>query len=289
MEDALMEGMRQSDERTRLLATLPEPTRVLALGAGAVSPVDPHPVMGEVLALLQRPRSLQELQDVAQAPDLDVLGTITTLLEKGVVQLVEGTGSEPEPLLGPSEIHALRGRLMRGKPARNALVAKVALCGSGPRAARWFLGATPGLVPVGAEPTSIKSSFGTVGRLVVSDALRVDFLVVPPSDAARPLWRPFLSSSLGALMLEDTAPVLALAHFCAFELRLPLVVVAGRAAGDLMGTTTVPEPLRGAPGGVVAVRSDLITAVRSLLLIALQSGTSDSPGSLAARLNQGSG
>ena len=239
--------------------------------------------MAEVLALLQRPRTLQELQDLARASDLEVLGTVTTLLEKGVVAVEAATSGEPVPLLGPSEVHSLRSRLMRGKPARNALVAKVALCGSGPRAARWFLNTTPGLLPFTTEPTALKSSFGTVGRLVVNEILRVDFVVVPSADAARPLWRPFLGSALGALMLEDTAPVLALARFCAFDLRLPLVVVAGRAAGDLMATTTVPEPLRGAPGGVVAVRSDLTTAVRSLLLIALQAGAADSPGSLQAR------
>jgi CheY-like chemotaxis protein len=284
MEDALMEGMRQTDERHRLLASLPPPARLLVLRGGAPEPIDPHPVMAEVLRLLEQPRTVQELQDLAQAGDLEVLGTLTTLLEKGLVEALEAAVGEPAPLLGASEVHALRSRLMRGKPARNTLVAKVVLCGSGPRAARWFLNATPGLVPLSSQPLSLKSSFGTVGRLVVSDVLRVDFVVVPPADAARPLWRPFLATALGALMLEDTAPVLALARFCAFDLRLPLVVVAGRAGGDLMTTTTVPESLRGAPGGVVAVRSDLTTAVRSLLLIALQSGNSDSPGSLLARL-----
>ncbi len=270
MEDALLEGMRQSDERARLLSGLPPARARLAVVAQASAPIDPHPVMKEILRVLAQPRRVFEILDLADAPDLDVLGSLTTMLEKGLVQALDATVDEPPALLGAAEVHALRGRLMRGRPARQALVAKVVLGASGPKAARWFLRSVPGLVASSKDPACLRSSFGTLGQLEVSDALKVDFVLVPTADAARPLWRPFLSTALGALILEDQEPVAKLARFCAFELRLPTVLASGTASGEHSTTRGVPVALRGAPAGVVSVDTDISSAIRALLLISLQ-------------------
>lgn len=277
MEDTLLEGMRQSDERARLLEALPPLTQRLAVAADGATPIDPHPVMKEVLRVLGQPRKLSEILDLADAPDLDILGSVTTLLEKGIVQPWEGEQAAEGPLLGAAEVHSLRGRLLRGKPARNALVAKIAVCGSGPKAGRWFLRSLPGLVPASSEPSCLRSSFGTIGRLEVSDVLKVDFVFVPTAEAARPLWRPFLSTALGALVMEESEPTMKVAKFCAFELRLPIVVASGNASGGQVTSGALPASLRGAPGGAVVVGTDLAAAVRTLLLAAMQKPQGELP------------
>lgn len=280
MEDALLEGMRQSDERARLMGALPAASQVLALVADAALPVDPHPVTKEILRVLAQPRRLAEVLDLADAPDLDILGAVTTLLQKGVIQRHQGTSSNDGPLLGAAEVHALRARLMRGRPARNALVAKIVICGGGGTAGRWFARTQPGLVLSSSDPACLRSSFGTIGRLDVSDVLKVDFLLVPTAEAARPLWRPFLATALGALVMEDTEPVLRLARFCAFDLRLPIVVAARGASGGSITGELVPAALRSAPGGAAVVGSDLNTAVRTLLLAAMQPPNQEIPESV---------
>jgi CheY-like chemotaxis protein len=271
IEDALMEGMRQNDERARLLAGLPRGDRPLLCTAGAQALIEPHASTAQLLELLRQPRHLDELLDLASAPDLEVLGAVRSLLEKGLVRIAEVAPREPRALLGSAELHTLQGRLMRGAPARHARVAKIAVCGTGARAAKWLLASAPGLVPTSAEPRAVRSGFGTLGRIELGELVWLDFLLVPSGDLARPLWRPFLSSALGALVLEDSGPVLGAARFCGFELRLPLVVLAGHSGGEAVSTTVVPPQLRGAPGGVVAMRADLPAAMRALLLIALKS------------------
>lgn len=274
MEDALLEGMRQADERERLLGVLPGLQEHLALVPDAGVPIDPHPVTKEVLRVLSQPRRLGEVLDLADAPDLDLLGALVTLIEKGVVQRYEAIGLEEAPLLGTAEVHALRGRLLHGRPTRDTVTTKVLLCGSGPKAGRWFLRSLPGLLPSASDPSCLRSSFGTLGQLAIGSVLKIDFVLVPAAEAARPLWRPFLSSALGALLLEDSDAAVKLARFCAFELRLPLVVATGAASGGLVTSPVMPAPLRGAPSGGVVVGTDLSGAVRALLLAGMQLSTS---------------
>ncbi len=276
MEDALLEGMRQTDERERLLGVLPGLQQMLALVPDSAELIDPHPVTKEVLRVLNQPRKLSELLDLADAADLDILGALITLIEKGVVQRFDAVGVEEAPLLGTAEVHALRGRLLRGRPHRNAITAKVLLAGTGPKAGRWFLRSLKGLKH-GSDPACLRSSFGTLATLEVSDVLKIDFVFAPTAEAARPLWRPFLSSALGVLLLEDSDSVLRLARYCAFELRLPVVLATGGAAGGLNATSLLPSALRGAPAGAVMIDTDISAAVRTLLLSGMQSSSQELP------------
>jgi len=255
-----------------LLESLPPLNQALALSPTAAAPVDPHPVTAEVLRLLAaHPRRLADLLDITEAPDLEVLGALSALLQRGVIELREGDVPGEGPLLGPAEIHALRGRMMRGKPARNALVAKVIVCGTGQKAGRFLVKSLSGLTSVPPDSACLRSSFGTLGRLDVSDALKVDLILLPTADAARPLWRPFVTGALGALVLEQTEPVLRLARYCAFDLRLPLVIASGVASNHMVEGELVPPSLRGAPAGAAVVSLDLASAVRTLLVSAMQS------------------
>lgn len=283
MGDVLLEGMRLSDERERLLTSLPPIGQLLQRAPNAGSVVEPHPVTAEVLQILRVPRRISEILDLSDSPDLEVLSAIGALLSREIIERVAGAELTEGPLLGAAEVHALRGRLMRGRVARSTLVTKVVVCGSGSRAGRWLLKSLPGVSPVSAEPQALRSSFGTLGRLDVSDVLRVDLLVVPTAEAARPLWRPFVAGSVGALLLEETEAALKLARYCAFELRLPLVIAARAASHGMVTSDHVPPALRGAPMGAAVVSSDIATAVRSLLLAALQSPQPEVPETVVSR------
>jgi hypothetical protein len=172
---------------------------------------------------------------------------------------------------------------MRGRSARTTLVTKVVVCGSGSRAGRWLLKSLPGLTPVNAEPHAVRSSFGTLGRLEVSDVLRVDLVVVPTAEAARPLWRPFVSGAIGALLLEETDAAIRLARYCAFDLRLPLVIAARSASHGMVSAEVVPAPLRGAPMGAAIVSTDISSVMRTVLLAALQSPPPEVPETVVSR------
>lgn len=273
MEDALLEGMRQSDERARLLDGLPSLHQLLSVAPDADVPVEPHPVTAEVLRVLSQPRRLSEILDFADVPDLDVLGAVGALMQRGVVQRHQGSATTDGPLLGTAEIHALRGKLMRGRAARNALVAKVIVCGTGGKSGRWLLRSVPGLLSAVSSPPCLRSSFGTLGRLEVSDVLRVDFVYVPTTLAARPLWRPFITGALGAIVVESTEAVLNLARFCAFEMRLPVVFATKNASNGATDLDALPPSLRAAPLGAAVVSTDISAAVRTLLLAAMTAPT----------------
>jgi len=272
MEDALLEGAHQSDERERLLPLLPPLSTLVSLSASAESPVAPHPVTAAVLELLKTPRTLREVLDEVDAPDLAVLSAINALLDRIVISPLDGKVRGAEPVLAAAEVHALRAKLLRGRVARSAVVAKVIVVG--PKAGRALLRGMPGLLGVATEPGSLRSGFGTLGRIELSDALKVDFVLLPTAEAARPLWRPFSHGALGALVLEDDEAALKLARFCGFQLRIPLVLLSDAGVG-LLKVDQIPPYLRGAAGSVALVDNDFLLALKTLLRAALQPAVPD--------------
>lgn len=259
MDDALLEGMRQADEVNRLLPSLPTRTTRLVLAPDAELSQEQHPVTAQVVDLLRQPRSLGEVLDLAPATDLEVLGVLVTLMQKGVTRVTEGEEEGSGPLLGPAELHALRSRVLRGKSPLKMVTAKVFICGNGPSAARRLFAQLPGLEAVSAEPKAVKSGFGTLGRLELSEVLHLDFCVLPPAEAARPLWRPFSAGAVGALLMDSSEAAVRLASYLAWEIRVPIAVLG----------STVPEKLNGAPAGAMARGDDLVEALRGLLIQSL--------------------
>ncbi|MBN1208838.1 MAG: response regulator [Myxococcaceae bacterium] len=259
MDDALLEGMRQADEVNRLLPALPARTTRLVIAPDADLPQDQHPVTAQVVDLLRQPRALGEVLDLAPATDLEVLGVLSTLMQKGVARAAEGEEEGSGPLLGPAELHALRSRVLRGKSPLRVVTAKVFICGNGPSAARRLFAQLPGLAAVSAEPTAVKSGFGTLGRLELSEVLHLDFCVLPPAEAARPLWHPFSAGAVGALLMDTSEAAVRLASYLAWEIRVPVAAMG----------STVPEKLQGAPAGALALGDDLTEALRGLLIQSL--------------------
>lgn len=269
MDDALLEGMRQNDEIARLLPQLPLRTARVQLAPDADLPPEQHPVTAEVVELLRHTRTLAEVVDLAPSTDLDVLAVLGTLLQKGVARVVEGETEEGQgPLLGPAEVHALRTRTLRGRGMAKVAVSKVFLCAGTPAATRSLLVQLPGLAAVAAEPSAVRSGFGTLGRFEISEAFQVDFCTLPAGEAARPLWRPFAAGAIGALVLDTGSEALRIASFLAYEVRVPLCVIG----------SSVPASLSRAPAGAVACSEGFAEALRALLLQALRPPRTEEPG-----------
>jgi len=257
-EELMLEGLRQADEAARLLPVLPRPedTVELALHPSEIPP-GLHPITEEVVALLSSPRRFQEVVDRCPASDLEVMRAVLALLERGYARRREGAlpPSHVE-LLAPHELHALRARIARGRSSGSQTVGKVIVAGGGPlarRAARGRFSTLPGY-HAEVEPTA---GFGTVGRLDLGDGVKVDLTELPGDPQHRPLWRPFASGALGALVLLpalDSEPLLV---ELARVLRLPVVVCGPRDA-------SLPGALKDARG-VAYEGSDAAEALRALL------------------------
>jgi CheY-like chemotaxis protein len=260
LEELVLEGLRQADEAARLLPALPRPGDELELAVHP-SEIPPglHAVTAQVIALLDRPRSFQEVLDRCTASDLEAMRAVLALLDRGFARRSAGAPPRetPPPLLAPHELHALRARAARGRSSGAQTIGKIVLAGGGPLARRSALARFETVPGFEAQP-SPHPGFGTVGRLALGDAVRVDVTELPGDRAHRPLWRPFAAGAIGALVLlpaDDHEPLLV---ELARTLRLPVVVCGPSEA-------SVPKALRDLPGGFAFEGSDAAEALRALL------------------------
>lgn len=262
MDDALLEGARQAEDRARLAKTVPAPSARLALNAQAEADLDHDAATVEIFRLLSRPRRFSEVLDEASVSDLAVMTRIASLVKARVVIHDDGAVDDAAPILGPAEVHALRAQLRRGRTLPPVVSTKLLVCGSGVRPGRTLLGALPGLLGVAAEPGALRSGFGTLGRLDIGGTLNVDFILLPGSEPARPLWQPFAREILGALVMDDSENALRLARHAGLVWGVPLVI---------FGAQAVPPLLAGALAGAEVCQGTLGEAVRQLLLLASSS------------------
>jgi DNA-binding response OmpR family regulator len=260
VEELVLEGLRQADEVARLLPELPQPSDLLELAVHPSEiPAGLHPVTEEVVAQLGSARRVDELLDRCRATDLEVLRAVLALLERGYARRREGAppSGDAAPLLAAHELHALRARIVRGRSSGAQTVGKVVLAGGGPLARHGALArfqTVPGFRAEGDLP----SGFGTLGRLVLGDGVRVDVTELPGDRHMGPLWRPFAAGAVGAIVLLPAEGIDPLLAELAKVLRLPIVVCGPSEAG-------VPQALREAPGGFAFEGSDAAEALRALL------------------------
>jgi DNA-binding response OmpR family regulator len=259
IDELVLEGLRQADELARLLPALPQRPDAVELAVHPSEiPAGLHPVSAEALALLaDGPRRFGDLVDRCRASDLEAARAVVALLERGYARRRAGAAAPPQgELLAAHELHALRARIARGRSSGAQTVGKVILAGGGPLARRAALArfqTVPGYRPEADAP----GAFGTLGRLSLGDGVRVDVTALPGDRAQRPLWRPFASGAVGAIVLLPADDADALLVELAKVLRLPVVVCGPSGAA-------VPEALRDAPA-VAFEGSDAAEALRALL------------------------
>jgi DNA-binding response OmpR family regulator len=260
VEELAIEGLRQADEIARLLPSLPRAGDLIELAVHPSEiPAGLHPVTEEVVALLDRKRRFDEVVDACPASDLEAMRAVLALLERGYARR-SGRAPAPAdaaPLLAPHELHALRARIARGRSSGGRTVGKIVLVGGGPLARRTALSRLQ-TVPGYRGRTAAHGGFGTVGRLALGEGVRVDVTELPGDTAHRPLWRPFASGAVGALVLLPADGVDALLNELARVLKLPIVVCGPSEA-------LLPAALRDLPGGVAFEGSDAAEGLRALL------------------------
>jgi DNA-binding response OmpR family regulator len=260
LEELLLEGMRQADELSRIESVLPPLEAVLSLSSpGAPIPRGLQPVTEEVMRLLVVPRSFAELLDLATASDLEAARAAVALLDQGHAIAAEPTRpSDAHPFLQPELVHALRLRIARDGEPGGRPVGKVVVAGGSMATRQQAMSrfaALPGWEAVaGADDIA---GLGTLGSLDLG-AVRIDLVSLPGDRSQRPLWGPFASGAIGALVLLPIEGTEGLLLELTRVLRLP-AAVAGL-DGD-----TIPsfpgEPL----AAVLHRRRDAVEALRALL------------------------
>ncbi len=262
MEEALLEGMRQADEKASLIQRLPAPGARLKLVSPRVQFLSGNDsVTKQVISLLKEPKSLNELLDCLHALDNDVLISVGSLLDRGLISLAPvGEIAASEPLLNPAEQHALRARILNGRPASRQVIGKTVMLTDSLRAIRTFFEQMRDTVGFRVIRSPAPELLGTWARIDFPEGLAIDFCFIPNAADAQPLWRPFAAGALAAMVLEcKPSSVSSISRFVQ-ETRLPLFMV---------GEKELPLGLRGMKG-IIPSSSDFKQGIRELFEVVLR-------------------
>lgn len=218
----LAEARRQHEEWLRLASKLPpveSPVRLRVARAGL--PPVLHPLTQEVLELIEQATCVGDVVDRSAQPDYQVLRTLHTLAERGIVEFGRARLAPPEAvahaLFSEAQVRRLRGFVQAERRAGAALPnAKLLVVAANDGAIRRFatlLEKVPGaeLAPAlprdgsGRDP---KRPLTALGRLAVDRELSIDLIHLPAQTAFAPLWAFAAHRALGAIVLHD-APIAA--------------------------------------------------------------------------------
>jgi CheY-like chemotaxis protein len=207
----LREGRRQRAEWERMATRLPPPDARVTLKIQSSSlPNVIHPLTQEVLLALEHNSRVADILDQCSHPDYQVLRMLHTLVRRGMVDLrrdVPGPGGTPAQagLFSPNQAARLRDWLdgSAGGPVRDA---KVVVGSSSTEALREFARVMSRLPGVRLSDAALagdvpRDEIASLGRIAVDDAVGLEFVQVPVSPGARPLWPLAAHGSLAVLML----------------------------------------------------------------------------------------
>jgi len=208
----LMEGMRQLDEWDRMRASLPPLGSRVALAVSKENlPNAVHPVTQEVLLLLEIYDEVTDVVDHCSYPDYQVLRTLQTLVERGMVELHRGAVRvEPggtDALFEAVHVRRFRDWLEAGRPRGGSLPdAKLLVVASDPAATRDFVRLLAGVPGMHVRPRFQHDNFHPddvepLGRLSVAEGLGIELIHVPADPGFAPLWPVLAHGSLGSLFL----------------------------------------------------------------------------------------
>lgn len=205
----LREGVRQAQERARLAGDLPPPdARVRMKIRRASLPIVIHPLTQEVLLVLEAYSRVEDVVDHCSFPDYQVLRTLRTLIDRGMVEMSRGSGWSPSET-GGGLFAAARGTRLRewlgplAPDARPPTDAKILVVPSSAAAAREFVRLVDRL-PGAAMEEPTPSDTLTVewfGRLAVDPQVGVEFVQVPADERYAPLWPIAGHGALGILFV----------------------------------------------------------------------------------------
>ena len=206
----LREGMRQLREWEQLAVELPPLGARAGLRiARSALPSVIHPLTQEVLLALEHGSRVGDVVDRCSFPDYQVLRTLHTLVERGMVEL----RPEPEAVVPASDARLftssgtarLREWLDLERPGGLAAHrAKVLVLASSEQATRRFaelLATLPGVEPLGSEPAT--DDLAPLARLAVDEQVGLDIVHCPADPRFAALWPLAAHGALACLLLLE--------------------------------------------------------------------------------------
>lgn len=216
----LVEGLRQLEEWNRLSTRLPPLDSPLRLNVKhSELPNIVHPLTQEVLLLLELYATVRDVVDHSVYPDYQVLRTLHTLAERGIIHLGRVPVAAPqvatssERLFSDAQGRRLADWLREGGTAgaNGSALAKLLVVAANPQSLPDFLRLLEAVPEVELEDDPgrcdrIADRLGSLGRLTVSDDVAIELIHVPTAAVWEPLWTVAGHGALGTLFLLD-APV----------------------------------------------------------------------------------
>jgi CheY-like chemotaxis protein len=208
----LREGLRQLREWQRLAVDLPPMSASVTLVVPrSALPNVIHPLTQEVLVVLDLYSRVQDVVDHCSYPDYQVLRTLHTLVQRGMVELHR----EPEAarlardvhLFSPARTARLREWLELDRPGGGApRDAKLLLVAADPSATRDFaqlLRRLPGVeLEAGVESGGIAADdLLPLGRVAVDPEVGIELIHVPAHERFAPVWPAAAHGALATLLL----------------------------------------------------------------------------------------
>ena len=194
----LMEGMRQLDEWERAAGGLPPLDGQVSLRVKSTElPNIVHPLTQEVLLLLEIYGRVQEVVDHCSYPDYQVLRTLQTLVERGIVQIRRAPSVTPahpsEALFTAAQARRLREWTDSAGGRPGGADAKLLLLASDREAMRAFLGLFRGLPGAQLDPAlgergevCSEGALQRLGRIPVErKILGIELIHVPALNSLR--------------------------------------------------------------------------------------------------------
>jgi hypothetical protein len=193
----LLEGARQLDEWERVRASLPPREACVALRVkSAELPSAVQPLTQEVLLLLELYSRVGDVVDHCSHPDYQVLRTLETLVERGIVELRDAPGLQAaaggEGVFAPAQARRLREWLERGGPRVAAGTdAKGVIVSADLEATRELLRRVAELPGARLGPAVHRmgaADLVSLGRLAVDDSHGIELVHLPAAPEHAPLW-----------------------------------------------------------------------------------------------------
>ena len=212
----LAEGLRQLDEWTRLAPKLPPLESPLRLCiARRELPHIVHPLTQEVLSLLEDDGRVSDVVDHCRYPDYQVLRTLHTLCERGIVelgraQIAPSPSSSQGELFNEAQCRRLRGFVQRGLArdigAPDAKLLVVTASQLGLQRFATLLKKVPGVeISPRFERGQVETGhLETMARVDVDGGFRIDLIHLPAEQTYEPLWALAGHAALGTIILLDS-------------------------------------------------------------------------------------
>ncbi|MEM9177053.1 MAG: DUF4388 domain-containing protein [Myxococcota bacterium] len=211
----LAEGLRQLDEWNRLAPKLPplESPVKLCVERGEL-PTTVHPLTQAVLGQLEDADRVGDVVDRCPHPDYQVLRTLHTLAERGIVEFGRARIAPPEPVSGQALFHEAQVRRLRsfaGQGVSRDLdppSCKLLVVGASQGGVELFaslLAKVPGaeFAPRFERGQVGRNDLEAIARIDVDGDFGIDLVHVPTADACAPLWQFAGHRALGTVFLLD--------------------------------------------------------------------------------------